>query len=237
MEINKNYIYIIIFCFLIYKNFKKEKMSNTNNEIDKLYDEFIEDIRIISDTTKELSSTGKITINGDLELLEDCYLNSLPKGAIVAWNSDEIPKGWALCEIPGLDLRGKFIYGENNEKNKIGQVGGEKNHKLTIDEIPTHTHSYTVNSKGNHSHSSSYYIPNKGVGIKSGKHRMGCGTCKWGTEPGLDAGSNNNVKNIKNTVLESRGAHNHSISLNNAGGNKSHNNMPPYYVINWIVKI
>lgn len=234
MEINKNYIYIIIFCFLIYKNFKKEKMSNTN--IDNLYDKLIEDIRIITSTTKELSSTGKITINGNLDLLDDCYLNSLPKGAIVAWNSDKIPKGWALCEMRELDLRGRFIYGEKDGL-KMGQKGGEKNHKLSINEIPSHTHSYTVNSKGGHSHSSSYYIPNKGVSIKTGKHRMGCGTCRWGTEPGLDAGSNNSVKNIKNTALKWHGAHKHTISLDNAGGNKSHNNMPPYYVINWIVKI
>ena len=66
---------------------------------------------------------------------------------------------------------------------------------------------------------------------------MGCKYCKWGTEPGLDAGGNNSVKNIKNTTLQATGNHNHSFGLYEAGESKSHNNMPPYYVINWIVKI
>jgi len=62
-------------------------------------------------------------------------------------------QGWALCDGQGgtPDLRGRFIVGygptwsggpTDNSYNTIGNTGGEKEHTLTVSEIPEHTHTF-----------------------------------------------------------------------------------------------
>lgn len=49
------------------------------------------------------------------------------------------------------DLRGRFIVGyddTDSEYNKYGNTGGEKKHTLTIEEMPAHSHRYTIYSPG-----------------------------------------------------------------------------------------
>lgn len=77
----------------------------------------------------------------------------LPKGSIIMWSgsTDNIPEGFKLCEggsfnhvsIP--DLRGRFIVGYSDtdtDYNPIGNTGGEKTHTLTVNEMPSHQHTY-----------------------------------------------------------------------------------------------
>lgn len=64
------------------------------------------------------------------------------KGIIVAWSGDQnnIPVGWVLCDGNNKtpNLKDRFILGYG--KNKINTKGGEEEHKLTIEEMPTHYH-------------------------------------------------------------------------------------------------
>jgi microcystin-dependent protein len=78
----------------------------------------------------------------------------IPRGIIVMWNgnTDNIPAGWALCNGNNgtPNLSGRFIVGVgNNGTNNYtaNQTGGSDSVILTIDQIPSHSHS--VASPGN----------------------------------------------------------------------------------------
>ena len=67
----------------------------------------------------------------------------LTEGVIVLWSGgrDSIPAGWVLCDgTKGTpDLRDKFIVGACGAYN-VGTAGGKANCKLTLQNIPSHTH-------------------------------------------------------------------------------------------------
>ena len=60
-----------------------------------------------------------------------------------------IPDGWRLCDgtYDTPNLRGRFVVGydaDDGDHNTIGNNGGEKTHKLTVSEMPSHYHSITM---------------------------------------------------------------------------------------------
>ena len=86
-----------------------------------------------------------------------------PAGGIIIWSGavNNIPSGWALCDGTNgtPDLRSRFVLGAGGSYS-VGATGGEATHKLTISEMPSHTHSYTYwagNGGGNgHTYGSAY---------------------------------------------------------------------------------
>ena len=133
------------------------------------------------------------------------FVSRVPKGTIVAYNKAEAPAGWAICngESGTPDLRGKFILGFNPTNNpdpvrfvnNLFDKGGEERVKLSIDEMPSHTHTYEVPV--------------------------------WG---GGNMGDNQPFGN-------NRGNNRLNTNTGSTGGNQPHNNMPPYYVLVYIIKL
>jgi len=76
----------------------------------------------------------------------------LPTGAVIMFSgsTSDIPDGYTLCDgtdprsgsssVP--DLRNRFIAGAGDEYT-VGATGGEKEHQLTLGELPSHSHSVT----------------------------------------------------------------------------------------------
>lgn len=69
----------------------------------------------------------------------------IPIGMIAIWNKPStvvIPTGWQEC----VDLRGRVPVGwdpyDSKDFGVIGKTDGEKTHKLTIDEMPSHSHNW-----------------------------------------------------------------------------------------------
>ena len=92
----------------------------------------------------QAGSNVSITAENDtITISASATSGALPSGVIVMWSGsiDSIPEGWTLCDGTNgtPDLRNRFIVGIGDEYAQ-GDIGGEKEHLLTIDEMPSHNH-------------------------------------------------------------------------------------------------
>ena len=87
---------------------------------------------------------------------------SFVKGMIIMWSGieDEIPEGWSLCngDNDTPDLRNRFVVGVGDTYSP-GDTGGSENVTLTVQQMPTHTHTqnphnhiFNGTTLGNHTH-------------------------------------------------------------------------------------
>jgi len=148
------------------------------------------------------------------------YYDLSPKGVIVMWNGSTPPEGWALCDGGNgtPNLKDKFILGKGSKN--IGSTGGASAHTLTASEMPSH----------NHGGNSGYSNPSHRHGINT---RQDDYNVSGGSGPSWGA-DNGSYKAYHSTISSSI---NHRHSISSQGGGKAHNNMPPYYVLAFIMKL
>ena len=76
----------------------------------------------------------------------------IPTGVIVLWSgaANAIPSGYVLCDGNNStpDLRDRFVVGAGNNYS-VNDTGGANTVTLSINEIPSHTHTYTWQIQGN----------------------------------------------------------------------------------------
>lgn len=206
-----------------------EKLTNTDlnyikqeikNEIEKQYQLDMESIRSLSLVSEELQSNG-LTIPGNLKVTGDLNVgqkfNYLPSGTIVAYNKKYAPAGWAICdgENGTPDLTNRFILGSGEKR--FGTKGGEESHVLTISEMPTHNHGGKTQEAGKHTHD-----------------LHGTFVRKDGSLSSVFQQSQDKASNHSNYINESG---NHYHSIDSEGSDAAHNNMPPYHVLTYIMKL
>jgi microcystin-dependent protein len=154
-------------------------------------------------------------------------VNYLPSGTIVAYNSTIAPSGWALCDgnngTPNLNNR--FILGSGNKS--INTTGGSETVTLNISQLPSHSHNVAGSTHigGNHGHS--FMV---GGGDGGGGRGGGNGTTAGYTNYG-------NSGFITNTYNSGNHSHNFNVNSGSTGENQSHENMPPFYVLTYIIKL
>lgn len=148
-----------------------------------------------------------------------------PKGTILMFGGSvsDIPEGWAICDGTNgtPNLIGRFIKSETQS----GQTGGANEVTLTIDNLPSHTHtvqsgSITTSTNGGHSHTY--------------------------TQPVMGQSDNANDRNVVESTTSgttsSAGEHSHTvdvsgITLSSVGNNVPIKIEPLYYSLVFIMKI
>jgi microcystin-dependent protein len=148
-------------------------------------------------------------------------------------------KDWYICngENGAPDLRNRFLVGKNPnhfEYSQTGNVGGLEKVKLTINEMPSHTHidsghqhfnelktspensySYSFNEYYTYDYKGSYYRQNR-------KHHI------------LNSYTQNSYQHFHTTNGWSTI---NKSDLSNTGDSEEHENRPPYYVVQYIIYI
>lgn len=99
------------------------------------------DLPAVTSNSINEDDENKLATAKAIKLLNDKIDALLPAKSILMWGGSiaNIPAGYALCD--GLDgrpdLRDKFVLGAGLNY-PVGSVGGEKEHYLTINELPSH---------------------------------------------------------------------------------------------------
>ncbi len=154
----------------------------------------------------------------------ESYLNDtarlIPSGLISMWSGpiSNIPAGWALCDgTKGTpDLRDRFIMGATFNDD-VGETGGENEVTLTVEQMPSHTHTGETDITGSHTHTINTYNGDSS-GTAAPKSTSNAGSARSGR-------------------IGKSGDHIHSVILENTGGGQPHENRPAYYKLAFIMKL
>ena len=99
---------------------------------DNMYNERVDQVIFTQDESgKTISVTckqGKKETSGDI-------------GIIKLWSGPGVPENYVLCN--GGQVSIAEVDYNDSDYSSIGNTGGEKGHQLTVNEMPSHTHSYT----------------------------------------------------------------------------------------------
>lgn len=250
MKIDLIFLCIILFViYHVYMSNKIESMADVSTDITEaikqVYLADVEAIRNLSNVATQLQADG-LTIPGDLTIKGK--LNILPKGTIVAFNSDKAPEGWALCDGQNgtPDLRGRFIRMQSDSLGGFNEWGGKI--------IDGNVIAYDKTIGGNSRDDQKSWILNHRFGDKAGTdhqtlhlnempvHSHGMDEAGNHTHL-LPRGDQNWNSGSGNTIWggtwssQTGAAGNHKHNIQNTGGSWGHNNQPPYYVLSYIMKL
>jgi microcystin-dependent protein len=141
------------------------------------------------------------------------------------------------------NLQGRVPVGRDSSQSEfdvLGEVGGAKTHTLTTAQMPSHTHTQNAH---NHTQDSHNHTQNAhGHNIHLGATQLGYtnSTAATGTNLGAMLGGNNGfvATNVTATNNATTATNQATTATNqNTGGGEAHNNLQPYVVLNYMIKI
>ena len=135
------------------------------------------------------------------------------------------------------DLQGRFPLGAGSgdglTARTVGQKDGEEGHALTAAEMPAHSHTASTASAGSHTHNlGGHNVPATDIkaSIQGDSYNEISGSGR--KAPCI---TNNTYGWTGIDVTSSAGSHDHTVTVDSTGGGGSHNNMPPYAVVSYII--
>lgn len=154
-----------------------------------------------------------------------------PVGSVITLTNDtdpnELYQGTTWVKMDAgrvLVSAGTYTEGSDTYTYALGDKGGEAKHQSTIDELVNHGHTMSV--AGNHTHLIANDQVDGGSGLTNKNYLIK--KCTWNSYENFELIGSGKAPNIG--LTSSSGGHMHSISA--TGGNKPHENRPPYIVIN-----
>ena len=171
----------------------------------------------VTPTAAELNKLTGVTAT-----TSDLNTRLIPTGVIVMWSGSiaTIPANWYLCNGANgtPDLRDRFIVGAGTTY-AVAATGGAATVTLTAAQTPAHTHTFSATTSTDGAHTHTYQLPDL---ISNGER-------------------DNNPQfgdTTSTATTSSAGAHNHTISgtTSSIGSGASHENLPPYYALAYIMK-
>ncbi len=244
---------VAILFFHIYWNKNNESMADVGNldqikeAIKQVYIADVEAIRNLSNVATQLQAGG-LTIPGNLTVKGS--FNIIPKGTIVAYNSDKAPEGWVLCDGKSNgapDLRGRFIRMWNDNQDGFDGNGARL---LGTENMGTYNEAW----KGHHRDNGNGYMLKHKFGSFAGtdlqalhvgelpSHSHGCSIGESGEDRKVQSNSGTQYDEPGHSTngggyWGKRFNHNHGCSIANTGNGWAHSNQPPYWVLTYIMKI
>ena len=115
-----------------------------------------------------------------------------------------------------------------------GETGGEYNHQLTTNEMPSHTHTASTDSTGAHTHTGTAASAGAHTHTVSAKGSSSDGSgaiINRGSDGGGSAtnfATSSSGAHTHSVTINSAGAHSHTVTVNSTGGNAAHNLMQPW---------
>ena len=104
----------------------------------------------------------------------------------------------------------------------LGATGGEATHKLTVKEMPSHSHTPGIDPPGTDTYNQYAFTLNR--------HYSSSSTQRFAVDKGtgyIVMGANKNAADFGgNSDIEQ------ALATSSVGGSTAHNNMPPYLVVN-----
>jgi len=214
-------------------------------------------------TTGGLSVGGNITAAGRVTCSnftsDGVTMNAsgpVPKGGIILWSGalGSIPAGYSLCDGSNgtPDLSGRFVLSPGSRSNSIANddlntgsdgsmsfstydVGGFDAIEIAVSEMPAHLHAYTSSISPKHSHVT---VCSEGGDFTTGANYIERYKGYGDNDSYSLKGPVGNTPGSYTHITSRSGAHTHTLlSKGDAGGNQPHTNLPPYYVLAFIMKI
>ena len=171
--------------------------------------------------------------------------DAIPIGGIIMWSGTTTPTNWALCNGQNgtPDLRGRFILGSGQgtglTNRSISNTGGAETVTLTEAQMPTHSHNVsasTSGSDGEHTHSVSGTAST--LSYSSQMLFYQGGNILLQTVPGGTIGGGATLS-VSGSASSTGSTHSHAITVTQSdkGSSAAHENMPPFYVLAFIMRI
>ena len=210
------------------------KPSNVDGTID------VTAISNVSQLAQKINKALDIDTAGNVTFKQN--VNILPRGTIVAWNHTTAPAGWALCDGQNgtPDLRGRFIRMQNDH----GGNNGAHWHYQIADIVTSDSRNKSIvgNSRGDQRTAMLRHKFND----RGGTDHMGLDTREM---PSHNHTMPRKIKRWHRSFSGAAGSpypltsdnHGHNAPYidhtNNTGSGWGHNNIPPYYVLSYIMRL